>query len=59
MPLKSNLGDYVTLIGEAIETLAIVENRSQVEILSELLSDGKTITLQGVVRSRQVSMIFW
>lgn len=49
LPLKTNLGDYVTRIGEAIETLAVVENRSQVEILSELLSDGKTITLQGVV----------
>ncbi|MFP4099578.1 hypothetical protein [Coleofasciculus sp.] len=49
LPLKTNLGDYVTRIGEAIETLAVVENRSQVEILSELISGGQTITLQGVV----------
>lgn len=49
LPLKQNLGDYVPRIREAIETLEIVENRSQLEILSGLLTTPNNITIQGVV----------
>lgn len=50
LPLKQNLGDYVPRIREAIETIGIVENRSQIEILSELITTANNITIQGVVR---------
>ncbi|MEI2577248.1 hypothetical protein [Scytonema sp. PRP1] len=49
LPNKRNLGDYATRIREAIETLEIVENRSQIEILSELITTAPNITIQGVV----------
>jgi hypothetical protein len=49
LPLKQNLRDYVPRIREAIETLEIVENRSQLEILSELITTANNITIQGVV----------
>lgn len=49
LPLRQNLGDYVPRIREAIETLEIVENLSQIEILSELIATANNITIQGVV----------
>ncbi len=49
LPLKQKLRDYVPRIREAIETLEIVENRSQLEILSELITTANNITIQGVV----------
>lgn len=49
LPLTQNLGDYVPRIREAIETLLTVENRSQIEILSELITEANNITIQGVV----------
>ncbi len=49
LPLRTNLGDYETRMREAIETLEIVENCSQIEILIELSLRGNTMTIQGVV----------
>lgn len=49
LPLRTDLGDYHSRMREAIETLEVVENRSQIEILSELISRGNTITIQGIV----------
>jgi hypothetical protein len=49
LPDRENLGDYVTRINEAIETLATVENRSQLEIISSLISNYPNITIQGIV----------
>lgn len=53
LPLKQNIRDYVPRIREAIETLEMVENRSQVEILSELITKANNITIQGVVMQIQ------
>ena len=49
LPLRTNLVDYDIRMHEAIETLKIVENRSQIEILSELSAKGSIRTIQGVV----------
>ncbi|MGB7444181.1 MAG: hypothetical protein WA919_24200 [Coleofasciculaceae cyanobacterium] len=49
LPLKQDVRDYAPRIREAIETLEIVENRSQVDILSELMTTANNITIQGVV----------
>ncbi len=49
LPNRENLGDYVSRISEAVETLALVENRSQLEIIGELISNYPNITIQGVV----------
>ncbi|MDZ7962375.1 MAG: hypothetical protein RMY34_31675 [Aulosira sp. DedQUE10] len=49
LPNKQHLGDYPTRIQEAIEILEEVENRSQMEILSDLITNASNITIQGVV----------
>ena len=49
LPNKQNLGDYATRIREAIEILEVIENRSQIEILNELITAYPNITIQGVV----------
>jgi hypothetical protein len=43
------LGDYATRISEAIETLALAENRSQLDIIGELITTVPNTTIQGVV----------
>jgi hypothetical protein len=49
LPLKTTLGDYVARIREAIAILESAENRSQSEILSELLTKANNITIEGAV----------
>ncbi|MDJ0737426.1 MAG: hypothetical protein QNJ47_25730 [Nostocaceae cyanobacterium] len=49
LPNKQNLGDYVARIREVIETLEVVENRSQAEILSDLITIYPNINIQGVI----------
>jgi len=49
LPNSQDLGDYVSRICEAIEILATVENRSQLEIIGELITNCPNITIQGFV----------
>lgn len=49
LPNRQNLGDYASRIREAIQILENTENRSQIEILSELLTVIPSTTIQGVV----------
>jgi hypothetical protein len=49
LPNKQHLGDYSTRIQEALEILEEVENRSQIDILSDLITHASNITIQGVV----------
>jgi hypothetical protein len=49
LPNQKNLGDYVTRISEAVETLAVAENCSQLEIISSLVTNYPNITIQGIV----------
>lgn len=49
LPLKYDLGDYAARISDAIKTLEEVEHRSQLDILSDLLTAVRNITIQGMV----------
>lgn len=49
MPLKYDLGDYAARMSDAIKTLEEVEKRSQLDILSDLLTSAPNITIQGMV----------
>jgi hypothetical protein len=49
LPNRKNLGDYITRIYEVIETLAVAENRSQLEIIGSLITNYPNITIQGIV----------
>lgn len=49
LPNRVNVGDYVPRVREAIATLAIVENRAEIEILSKLTTAVCNLTIQGVV----------
>lgn len=49
LPLKTNLGDYAARMSDAISTLEVVEKRSQLDILSELLTNVSNIEIQGMV----------
>lgn len=49
LPNQQNLGDYVARVREAIEILESVENRSQLEILADLITGIPNTTIQGVV----------
>ncbi|MDZ8050495.1 MAG: hypothetical protein RMX68_010980 [Aulosira sp. ZfuVER01] len=49
LPNNQHLGDYPTRIQEAIEILEEVENRSQIDILSDLITNVSNITIQGVI----------
>ena len=48
-PLKTSLADYAARISDAIKTLEVVEKRSQLDILSELLTQVSNIEIQGMV----------
>jgi hypothetical protein len=54
-PLKTSLADYAARISDAIKTLEVVEKRSQLDILSELLSKVPNIEIQGMVTRLQES----
>ena len=49
LPKQQNLGDYVARVREVIEILESVENRSQIEILADLITGIPNTTIQGVV----------
>jgi hypothetical protein len=49
LPNRQNLGDYAARIHEAIQTLENVENRPQLEILSEFLITIPNMIIQGIV----------
>jgi hypothetical protein len=48
-PLKTSLADYAARISDAIKTLEVVEKRSQLDILNELLTKVPNIKIQGMV----------
>ncbi len=49
LPLYQNLGDYAARISDAIKILEEVEDRSQIEILSELIENVPDITISAIV----------
>jgi predicted transposase YbfD/YdcC len=49
LPLKPDILDFPRRMSEVLETLALAENRSQIDILSELITQAKNITIQGIV----------
>jgi hypothetical protein len=49
LPLQHNLGDYAERISDILKTLEIVENRSQIDILSDFITNLPNFTMQGVV----------
>ncbi|MBO3460985.1 hypothetical protein G7B40_013865 [Aetokthonos hydrillicola Thurmond2011] len=49
LPLQHNLGDYAERISDILKTLEAVENRSQVDILSQFITNYPNFSLQGVV----------
>ena len=49
LPLKTSLGDYAARISDALKTLEVVEERSQLDILSDLLTEATNIKIQGMV----------
>ncbi|MFL9458626.1 MULTISPECIES: hypothetical protein [Nostocales] len=49
LPLQHNLGDYAERISDILKTLEVVENRDQVEILSEFLTNYPNFTCFGIV----------
>jgi hypothetical protein len=49
LPVDQSFDDYPLRIYEIMETLEKAENRSQVDILGELLTAFPNITLQGIV----------
>ena len=54
-PLKTSLADYAARISDAIKTLEVVEKRSQLDILSDLLTKVPNIEIQGMVTKLQES----
>ncbi|AFZ23399.1 hypothetical protein Cylst_1085 [Cylindrospermum stagnale PCC 7417] len=54
LPLRQSLYDYAARIIDAIKILEEVENRSQIHILSELITTYPNITIQGVVMQIQM-----
>jgi|GEM_PF-357561 hypothetical protein len=49
LPLQRDLGDYAERINDILKTLSVVENRDQVDILSEFITNYPDFTVQGVV----------
>jgi hypothetical protein len=49
LPLQQSLGDYAARISDALKILEEVENRSQFDILSELITNYPSFTVKGVV----------
>lgn len=49
LPLSQTIGDYAARISDAIKTLEEVENRSQLDILSKLITTAPNSCIQGVV----------
>jgi hypothetical protein len=53
LPLKPEFLDFPRRMAEVLQTLEIAENRSQIEILSNLLTSAPNITIQGIVTNLQ------
>jgi hypothetical protein len=49
LPLKPEIIDFQRRMREVVETLALAENRSQIEILGDLITNAPNATIQGVV----------
>jgi hypothetical protein len=49
LPLTTSLGDYAARIADALSTLEVVEKRSQLEILNDLLTKAYNVEIQGMV----------
>jgi hypothetical protein len=49
LPVDQSFDDYPLRMYEIMETLEKTENRSQIDILGELLTTAPNITLQGIV----------
>lgn len=54
LPLKQSLGDYAARMSEALKTLEVVEGRSQLDILRDLLTSLPNIAIQGIVTKVEV-----
>lgn len=53
LPLKTEFLDFPRRMAEVLQTLEIAENRSQLEILSNLLTSAPNMTIQGIVTNLQ------
>lgn len=53
LPLKPELGDYAARISDALKTLEIVEQRSQLEIIGDIFTCASNITVQGIAINLQ------
>ncbi|PAX56986.1 hypothetical protein [Brunnivagina elsteri] len=49
LPIDNNFDDYALRISEILEILERAENRSQIDILGELIANYPNLTIQGVV----------
>jgi hypothetical protein len=49
LPVEQDFDDYSLRMSEIMETLEKAENRSQLDILSELITTAPDITIQGLV----------
>lgn len=49
LPLQHSLGDYAERISDILKILEIVENREQIDILSEFITNYPNFAVQGVV----------
>lgn len=53
LPLKSEFLDFPRRMAEVLQTLEIAENRSQLDILSNLFTSAPNMTIQGIVTNLQ------
>ncbi len=53
LPVDQNFDDYSLRISEVIQILEKAENRSQIDILSEIFTNAPNLTIQGVVMQIQ------
>ncbi|MEG3970233.1 hypothetical protein QUA00_21780 [Microcoleus sp. T2B6] len=53
LPLNSTLPDFPVSMNLMLETLELIENRSQIEILADLITGIPNTTIQGVVMQIQ------
>lgn len=53
LPLKPEISGFALRMYEVMETLEIAENRSQIEILADLITSLPNTTIQGVVMQIQ------
>ena len=54
LPLKPEIIDFSRRMGEVVETLALKENRSQIEIFSDLITNAPNTTIQGVITASKI-----